>query len=185
MTMTLSREPIGEVLTADEYDALPENSRRELVDGVIRMQATPTFRHQEVVDALRLALKRSCPPELRVTREQEIRLSDRLRRNPDVLVVDAGAATARRSRYLPEEVVLAIEVVSPGSESQDRREKPAEYATAGIAHYWRVETDPEIVVHTFRLGDTGYVETGVFTEGDAVHAPGLGWAAVDVSGLSE
>lgn len=185
MTVTVASEPIGEILTADEYDALPPNSRRELVDGVIRMQATPTFRHQEVVMALTFALKRICPPDLRVTREQEIRLADRLRRNPDVLVVAATAVTPHRSRYLPHEVVLAAEVVSPGSESQDRREKPAEYAEAGIPHYWRVEINPEIVVHTFRLGDTGYVETGVFTDGDTVRAPGLGWAAVDVSELRD
>lgn len=102
-----------------------------------------------------------------------------------MLVVHETAYDRRRSRYLPHEVTLAVEVVSPGSESQDRREKPAEYASAGIPHYWRVEIDPEIVVHTFRLGDTGYVETGIFTDDDAVRAPGLGWAVVEVSALYE
>lgn len=55
----------------------------------------------------------------------------------------------------------------------------------GIPHYWRVEIDPEIVVHTFRLGDRSYVETGVFTSGDVVAAPGLLWARVKVDELTD
>jgi Uma2 family endonuclease len=185
MAMTQMREPIGQVLTGDEYDALPENPRRELVDGVIRRMATPTFWHQEVVDALKAQLAAACPPELKVLREQEIRLGERLRRNPDLLVVQAAAYGRRRSRYLPSEVVLAIEVVSPGSETDDRREKPAQYAAGKIPHYWRVEIEPETVIHTFRLGNTGYLETGIFTSGDKVLAPGLTWAAVNVAALED
>lgn len=185
MVMTQIREPIGQVLTGEEYDALPENPRRELVDGVIRMMATPSFRHQEVVDALKLQLRMNCPAHLRVSREQEIRFDERLRRNPDLLVLHAQAVSPDRTRYSPHEVVLAIEVVSPGSETQDRREKPYQYAAGKIPHYWRVELEPEIAVHTFRLGDTGYVETGIFTAGDKLAAPGLLWAIVDVAALED
>src|SRR5215475_13196203 len=53
MTLTPTLEPIGRVLTPEEYDALPENSLRELVDGVIQMMATPTPLHQDVAIALR------------------------------------------------------------------------------------------------------------------------------------
>jgi hypothetical protein len=59
-----------------------------------------------------------------------------------------------------------------------------EYAGAGIEHFWRVEIEPRIVVHTFRRGDHGYVETGVLTAGDTVHAPGPPWAAVEVDDLT-
>jgi hypothetical protein len=40
-------------------------------------------------------------------------------------VVKAAAYDRFRSRYDPGEVVLVVEVVNPGPESQDRREKPA------------------------------------------------------------
>jgi hypothetical protein len=59
-----------------------------------------------------------------------------------------------------------------------------EYAHANIPHYWRVELTPELTVHTFRLGETGqYLETGLFTTGDSIKAPGLAWATVDVARL--
>jgi Uma2 family endonuclease len=174
-------EPIGQVLTSDEYDALPENPRRELVDGVISMMATPTPQHQRVARRLTNTLEGLAPPEVCVTGEVEIRLGDKLRRNPDVMVVRAEGFDEKSPRVQPEQVVLAVEVVSPGSEARDRIDKPREYAGAGIEHYWRVETEPEITVNTFRLSDRDrYVQTGVFTDEDKVSAPGLPWASFTV-----
>lgn len=179
-------EPIGQVLTPDEYDALPENPRRELVDGVVHMMATPTPWHQGAAHALRNALRRLRPAELRVNGEVEIRLGDELRRNPDVLVVRAAGFDLRKPRVHPAQVVLAVEVVSHGSETTDRDVKPREYAAAGIEHYWRVEIDQEVEVNTFRLGDRAtYVQTGVFRGDDIVTAPGLAWARFTVSELND
>jgi len=181
-----SYEPIGRVLTADEYDALPENARRELVDGVVHVMATPTPWHQEVVDAVKAALARMAPRQFRVTREIEIRLSDLARRNPDVLVVRADGFNRRVASLRPEQVVLAVEVVSPGSESTDREVKPLQYARAGIAHYWRIETDTpyQVEIHTYRLdGEQRYAHTGTFAGEEHVAAPGLEWAAVNMAEL--
>lgn len=184
--MTSALEPIGQVLTPEEYDALPENSLRELVDGVVHVMATPTPWHQDVKIALVNALRRYTPETLRVTSEIEVRLDGLLRRNPDVLVVYGEGFDRRSPRLRPEQVVLAVEVVSPGSESTDREVKPREYGQAGIEHFWRIEIDPQIVVHTFRLGDRGiYVPTGVYTRGDVLAAPGLTWAKVAVTDLYE
>lgn len=186
MALIPTPEPIGQPLTPDEYDALPENSLRELVDGVVHVMATPTPWHQDVKIALVNALRRLAPEAYRVTNEVEIRLGDLLRRNPDVVVVQAQGYNRRVPRLLPEQVVLAVEVVSPGSESMDREIKPREYGCAGIEHYWRIETDPQIVVHTFRLGDgRRYLPTGIFGRGDLVMAAGLGWAKVPVAALDQ
>lgn len=49
-----------------------------------------------------------------------------------------------------------------------------------------METGPELVVHTYRLGDeAAYVPTGVFKSGDVIAAPGLNWARVEVAELTE
>ncbi|PYC61169.1 Uma2 family endonuclease, partial [Micromonospora arborensis] len=43
-------------------------------------------------------------------------------------------------------VMLAVEVVSPGTRRRDRLEKPGHYADAGIPPYWRVQKNP---VHVY------------------------------------
>jgi Uma2 family endonuclease len=176
-------EPV--VLTAQQYDALSPNNRMELVDGVVTLMTPATRRHQIVVQKLRAALEAVCIDELRIVWEQEIRLADLLRRNPDVMAVQASADDLDIYSYEPSDVVLAVEVVSPHTQIADRLHRPAEYATAGIEHYWRVEIRPRLAVHTYRLADTGsYVASGVFTEGDTVAAPGLPWAKIQVTELS-
>ncbi|HEY2669267.1 MAG TPA: Uma2 family endonuclease [Rugosimonospora sp.] len=176
--------PDAVVLTPQEYEALPPNNRIELVDGVVQVMTPATRRHQEVVDALKAALKKVCPRHLVTVREQEVRLADSTRRNPDVMIVRAAADDLDAYSYEPSDVILAVEVVSPGTQTIDRLHKPAEYAAAKIDHYWYLEISPQIVVHTYRLGETGrYLESGLFKEGDQVAAPGLMWARLPVSDL--
>ncbi|GAA1909626.1 hypothetical protein GCM10009837_37440 [Streptomyces durmitorensis] len=79
----------------------------------------------------------------------------------DVIVFDkTGLDIATLDRIPAEKVVLAVEVVSPGSRKDDRFLKPGMYAEAGIAYYWRVERGDEIapVVHEFWR----HHESGVF-----------------------
>ena len=171
-------------LTGEEYDLLPENPRLELVDGILHFRDTPNGRHQIVVDKLKAALVAVCPDAVRIVREQEVRIKDDHRRNPDLLAIAASAFDLDRSSYRPEDVVLAVEVVSPGSYVRDRRHKPIEYGEAGIPHYWRVEIWPHLAVHTHRLdGSDQYVDTGVFTRDEVTAAPGLAWAAIAVADL--
>lgn len=178
-------EPVALVLTADEYEALPPNSRVELVDGVVHAMTPATGRHQAVVDNLRRLVAACCPEDLRIVREQEIFLGKLHRRNPDVLAIHAHAFDLDRYSYRPDEVLLAAEVVSPGTETTDRKHKPAEYADAGIQHYWRIETRPKLVVHTYLLGETGhYLETGLFRVGDTTAVAGLPWAKIVVADLA-
>jgi Uma2 family endonuclease len=176
-------EPV--VLTAREYDALPPSSRIELVDGVVQVMTPATARHQEIVDAIKAALRRACPDTLRAVREQEVRLGEVHRRNPDVMVVRAEAFNLDSYSYQPRDVILAVEVVSPGSPAIDRLHKPAEYAVAGIEHFWRVEILPALTVITYRLVEPSrYTVSGRFTEGDTVAAPGLPWAKISVADLA-
>ncbi len=181
----LNSEPIGQILTAEEYDALPENRYRELVDGVIQVMATPNGRHQYIASELRHALDRLGRPRFRAIEAIEIRLEGVMRRIPDLVIVPAEHYDSDRSRYWPHQVLLAVEVVSPGSETLDRREKPAEYAEAGIPFFWRIEQTPDLVVHAFRLRGERYQPTGEFRPGDTVLVEGLEWAGVQVSDLEE
>jgi Uma2 family endonuclease len=57
------------------------------------------------------------------------------------------------------DLVLVIEIVSPGSEAMDEVTKRREYALAGIPQYWVVDRDSAQTVTLYRLGNAdGYEE---------------------------
>ena len=74
-------------------------------------------------------------------------------RVPDLSVWAEGRPPRRaRSSYAGVDgLLLAVEVVSNGSEIADRVTKRAEYAKAGIPHYWIVERDAGNIVHRLAL----------------------------------
>lgn len=69
----------------------------------------------------------------------------------------------QRKYAQPGEALLAVEVMSPSSVSTDRVTKPAQFAAAGIPHFWRFEP-AEQVLWTYRLDGDVYRETGQFTD---------------------
>lgn len=51
----------------------------------------------------------------------------------------------------PTDVELVIEIVSPGSVTEDRITKPAQYAAQGIGAFWRIEIDNELSLSAYVL----------------------------------
>jgi Uma2 family endonuclease len=138
--------------TVNDLEALPEDGiRRELLDGVLHVVPSPTDIHGTLSGLLFAALYASCPLEHHVTQGVSIQLSRHRSFIPDVLVATDEAARRGGPCYQPDEVVLAVEIVSPSTQSMDRITKPALYAGAGIPHYWRVETKDGLVVHTYKI----------------------------------
>ena len=168
MTAALDHDaPASRDWTTDDLDELPEDGvRREIIDGVLIVSPSPTTIHQTLALRLGTALYAVCPEEFYVTQGVEIRISRRRSLTPDVLVTTARAAARNPSHYQPHEVVMAVEIVSPGSVTMDRITKPALYAQVEIPFYWRIETEHGIVVHTHRLDPVAgvYLATGAFEE---------------------
>ncbi|KOG56201.1 hypothetical protein ADK76_20315 [Streptomyces griseoflavus] len=80
---------------------------------------------------------------------------------PDFIVYDTRGLKGRSLDFPPvENIVLAVEVVSPTARLDDRYGKHGLYAQAVIPSYWRVERDENDlpVVHEFWL----HHETGVY-----------------------
>lgn len=151
--------------TAEDLDALPPDAPRriELIDGALVLMSPQTAFHMLAVDLLVAGIR---PPSgLYVVREMSVRLNDRQRPEPAVLVVTAAPENdLDRTYYLPEEVRLVVEVVSPDSEERDRTTKPVKYVQAGIRYLWRIERDGRVpVAYTYELDPSlrAYVPTGV------------------------
>lgn len=157
--------PPPDGFTADHFlsmRGLPPHT--ELIDGSLVFVSPQRMWHSWIIDLLRDELDRQAPSELRAIREMVIKLAKRQVPEPDVMVVDAESFSPLRTYLQPEEIVLAVEAVSPGSVILDRDTKPRRYASAGIRNFWRVELDGErTVVYVYELDPaTGsYVPTGI------------------------
>ncbi|POX51368.1 Uma2 family endonuclease [Streptomyces sp. Ru72] len=153
--------------TADDLDKLPNlPPHTELIDGSLVFVSPQTSFHSRAMRLLEHTLLAQVPDELDVIREMTIKLDKRNRPEPDVLVFRADAdAGPRQTWYRPEDVVIAIEVVSEDSEDRDRDVKPRKYARAGIPHYWRVEENkglPVVYVYELDPATQAYGLTGIF-----------------------
>jgi Uma2 family endonuclease len=153
--------------TTDDLDLMPDDGvRRELVDGVLLVAPTPSHPHQSIVWRLAAALDSTCPPGYEANQGVEVRLGRHTCLVPDVLVVTQAAARRRPTFLSPNDLVLAVEIISPSSVTTDRFTKPALYAHAGIPFYWTIGlADRGALLATYRLEPVGerYVETGSFT----------------------
>jgi Uma2 family endonuclease len=88
-------------------------------------------------------------------------------RVPDIVVVPRAAMNRQRRHgglFHASEVTLAVETISPGTRRVDTRVKHAEYADAGIPHYWVVdlgEPGDRITLTAHHLaGAFGYMTAG-------------------------
>jgi Uma2 family endonuclease len=85
---------------------------------------------------------------------------------PDLVLLKAPATGAHHF-YLPEQVAIAVEVVSPGTKHRDRFEKPGAYASVGIPHYWRIEQDP-VHVYAYDLDANGAYQLAADSDSELV-----------------
>ncbi|MGW6305699.1 Uma2 family endonuclease [Streptomyces niveus] len=167
------RPPRAEGWSAEDLDRLPEAPRHtELIDGALVFRMSPQrWWHGHLVTMLTVALMEQAPADVRVGREMTIKLDQRNRPEPDLLVTTADY-DGDRTWFAPDEVRLAVEVVSPESAHRDRTVKLRKYAEAGIPHYWRIEEENGApVVHVYELDEptASYVAVGIFR--GSLHRP--------------
>ncbi|MEV8479100.1 Uma2 family endonuclease [Streptomyces sp. NPDC051173] len=160
------RPPRPEGWFAEDLDHLPDAPRHtELIDGTLVFRLTPQrWWHSHLVTTLTTALEARAPYGFEVALEMTIRLDERNRPEPDILVTTTPYAPDRTC-FTPDEVQLVVEAVSPESAHRDRTVKLRKYAEAGIPHYWCVEDEAGApVVHVYELdGPTGaYAPAGIF-----------------------
>lgn len=169
------RPPTGGYV-ADDLDWLPHlPPHTELIDGSLVFMSPQSAFHMRALRLLEQSLLRQTRDELRVVREMTVTLGRRNRPEPDILITRAEADRGMdQTTYQPEDVLLAVEVVSPDSESRDRDTKPSKYAAAGIPHFWRVENNngaPVVYVFELEPASRTYAVTGIHHERLKVSQP--------------
>ncbi|MFC7587721.1 Uma2 family endonuclease [Nonomuraea antimicrobica] len=152
--------------TVDDLLKFPDDGNRyELFNGSLLVSPAPSLRHQDVIYLLHTILQRAAPSQMRVFTTVNLRASDKDLFIPDLVVVPIERAKSVRLMLAPDDVLLAVEVVSPSTRTRDRATKVAAYAEAGIPLYWRVELDEGPTVYVYELDGESY-------RGPVPHKPG-------------
>ncbi|MFI9325637.1 Uma2 family endonuclease [Kitasatospora aureofaciens] len=156
-------------ITSEEYDSWTEEQCAgvEIVDGMVVGSPSASILHNRLARYLANALDRAGGEDWNADTDFDVRLQDvpLNNRRPDVVVYRRDAVHETPAR--PSNVLLLVEVVSPGSETTDRVVKLDQYAKAGIPFCWRVEqaVGRVPVVHTYVLdaADRSYRTDELFT----------------------
>ena len=144
-----SRQRLANYTIEDVLDLPDDAPRVELRDGVMIVVPSPSFDHQDVVFLLQKWLRDRVPNGFRVSGAVGVAVGLNRTFEPDVLIVRPGVVGTRHYATAVE-VLLTVEVVSPGTKQRDRLQKPADYAVAGIPFYWRIEQNP-VHVYAYEL----------------------------------
>jgi Uma2 family endonuclease len=165
---TLPVRPEG--WTVDDLGDLPDDGLRyELVDGALLVSPPPPNSHNIAAFELALLLHAALDDRWQIVTPGAVRFDEHNYRVPDLIVV--RSESSGHAMASPDDMLLAVEVMSPGSISNDRVAKPAQYAAAGIAHYWRLEHGRTPVLITHELDRTDYRQTGRYTDQVVIDRP--------------
>ncbi len=145
--------PLRGQYTIDDYYAMPDERRVELIDGVFYDMAAPTKIHQLVLIEVALQMY-PCVAEHPGCQLYIAPLDVRLDNDnytmvqPDLLIVcDESDGDKRRVNGAPD---FAAEILSPSNRDHDMLLKYYKYRQAGVREYWIIDPDrKKVVVYDF------------------------------------
>ena len=136
--------------TTEDYFALPEEKRTELIDGVFYDMASPSVIHQLIAGQIFVQLnsflrkkKASCVPCIAPV-DVQLDCDDRTMVQPDILVVCDREKIQKSGIFGAPDFVA--EILSKATRRKDMVVKLAKYAQAGVREYWLIDPDKQNVL---------------------------------------
>ena len=144
--------------TLEDYYALPDDQRVELIDGVFYDMTAPATFHQLMAGELHRQIsnfiieqKGDCVPFISPV-DVQLDNDDRTMVEPDVVIVCNPDQIIRRCILGAPDFVL--EVISPSTKRKDYTIKLAKYQNAGVREYWLVDPYQKVVLVYFFEDET-------------------------------
>ena len=173
--------------TLDDYYALPDERRVELIDGIFYDMAAPAVIHQKILGEL-FVLFRECadahegecevfvaPCDVRLDCDNKTMVQ------PDIFLIchpyDLGA------KALDGAPDLTLEILSPATRAKDMLLKLHKYQNAGVKEYWIVDPDHDTVLVYDLRSDDYYPEKYDFDSVIPIHIS-EGKCSIDFSRVS-
>ena len=143
--------------TLEDYLALPDNVRAELIDGELIYMEAPSTKHQdylfEAASALRsyVRSKKGGCKVMIAPLDVQLDCDNRTMVQPDIIVIcSKDKLTEKRIYGTPD---LCIEITSPTTRNLDRKTKLHKYRNAGVREYWVVDIEHlQVLCYFFEEG---------------------------------
>lgn len=150
-------QPQLQLITLEQYEALPEDKRVEVFDGVIYDMASPSQIHQSISMQLSTVINnyilRKKGPCSIFNAPFDVKLSDKPLTivQPDIMVIcDKDKLDGQRCNGAPD---FIIEIVSPGNPSDDYIRKLYYYKNYGVREYWIVDPKRKTITVNYFEGN--------------------------------
>lgn len=172
-------------MTFEEFlEWTDEHTFAEWVDGEVIVMSPVSLAHQDVADFL-AALLRFFTEAKRLGRvltapflmKLDVRPSGR---EPDIVFIASERTDRLKRVFLDGPADLAVEVISPDSQTRDRVDKFHEYEEAGVREYWLIDPTRK-QAEFYRLGSNGIYSAVTIGDDGIFHSDvieGL-WLKVD------
>lgn len=136
--------------TVEDYYALPEEQRAELIDGYFYDMSSPNMMHQEIVEDIVFQIRNYIEDRHGKCKVYFAPLDVRLNKDnrtivqPDIIIL--CDESKRRKWGIMGAPDFVLEVVSPSTKNKDYALKAGKYMEAGVREYWVVDPYKKIVV---------------------------------------
>jgi Uma2 family endonuclease len=159
--------------TWEDFIALPDDDRRELLDGRLVEMDVPNEWHEWIVSCLvRLLGNWTMASQAGIVLASGYKV--RIRRDrgfmPDVQLFRTGGRPLQQRGLESGAPDLAVEVISPSSGRYDRVHKLQGYAAIGVPEYWILDPEHQ-TLQRFVLGESAIYSVTDALSGDDVFAP--------------
>ena len=175
MVTTSTRDKVS----FEEYICYDDGTNKpyELVDGQLIEMPPASFLHSDIIDFIAdcfKAIARQYKLDIKVKKDVGVRTGLNSSKIPDIAVIDGRVYSSHRrdkSAVIENGLMLAVEVVIPGTEQVERdyTDKAIEYQNIGIPECWIV--DPIEQKITVSILDEGSYTKTVFTGSEAIASP--------------
>lgn len=150
-------QPQPKPITLEQYEALPEDVRAEIFDGIAYDMASPSEIHQtistELITILNTYLRNQKGTCRAFHAPFDVKLSDNPLTivQPDLMIIcDKDKLDGKRCNGAPD---FIIEIVSLGNPADDYIRKLYYYKNAGVREYWIVDPRRKTVTVNYFEGN--------------------------------